>query len=92
MGNSRREFGQQGLVVATDGDDRVEDRLDRCSQRVGCGRSEEGGHRHVLLGYPQTVSERTAQVRCARLCGVFAWEVSQDSNDHALVDEIATLL
>jgi chitinase len=43
-------------------------------------------------GYPQTVSERTALVRCARLCGVFAWEVSQDSNDHALVDEIATLL
>jgi chitinase len=43
-------------------------------------------------GYPQKVSERTALVRCARLCGVFAWEVSQDSNDHALVDEIATLL
>ena len=40
---------------------------------------------------PRSVSERTALVRCARLRGLFAWEVGQDSNDHALLTQMATV-
>ena len=46
----------------------------------------------VVYTDPQSASERTALVRCTHLRGVMAWELSQDSNDHALLGQLATLL
>ncbi|WP_188316923.1 glycosyl hydrolase family 18 protein [Solihabitans fulvus] len=41
---------------------------------------------------PAAMAERTNLVRAAGLRGVMAWEISQDSDDHALTAKLATLL
>ena len=41
---------------------------------------------------PKSVGERTALIEAAGLRGAMAWEISQDSNDHALISALSPLL
>lgn len=41
---------------------------------------------------PRAMAERTDLVRTAGLRGVMAWEISQDSNDHALLNQLDAVL
>jgi chitinase len=48
----------------------------------------------VFISYddPHSVAERTQAVRTMHLRGAMVWEVSQDSDDHALLGALSPLL
>ncbi|AHH96086.1 hypothetical protein [Kutzneria albida] len=48
----------------------------------------------TLITYsdPRSIGERTELIRSWHLRGAMAWELSQDSNDHALINALSPLL
>lgn len=46
----------------------------------------------ITYSDPRSLAERTDLVRREGLRGVMAWEISQDSDDHALLGQLATVL
>ncbi|HWB37620.1 MAG TPA: glycoside hydrolase family 18 protein [Rugosimonospora sp.] len=46
----------------------------------------------IVFSSPQSIGERTALVRLLGLRGAMAWEISQDSDTHALIGALSPLL
>ncbi len=46
----------------------------------------------IVLSTPQSIAERTALVKLLGLRGAMAWEISQDSDSHALIGALSPLL
>jgi chitinase len=48
--------------------------------------------RFISYDDPQSIAERVQLVKAENLGGAFAWEISQDADDHALVNAMSPLL
>ena len=46
----------------------------------------------IVYSDPQSIGERTALVKALGLRGAMAWEISQDSNSHALISALGPIL
>ncbi|HEY2791426.1 MAG TPA: glycosyl hydrolase family 18 protein [Micromonosporaceae bacterium] len=46
----------------------------------------------ITFSSPQSVSERTLLIKALNLRGAMAWELSQDSDSHALIDALSPVL
>ncbi|RHA44352.1 glycoside hydrolase family 18 protein [Cellulomonas rhizosphaerae] len=46
----------------------------------------------IAFSSPKSIGERTKLVKALGLRGAMAWEISQDSNDHALINALAPIL
>jgi chitinase len=46
----------------------------------------------IAYSDPRSIGERTALIKAAGLRGAMAWEISQDSDSHALVSALSPLL
>jgi chitinase len=46
----------------------------------------------IVYSDPQSVGERTALIKALGLRGAMCWEISQDSNDHALIGALSPVL
>ena len=51
-----------------------------------------GDQRFISYDDPHSIAERTQLIRSGHLHGAMVWELSQDSNDHALLDALSPLL
>jgi chitinase len=46
----------------------------------------------ITFSSPQSIGERTALIKALNLRGAMAWEISQDSDSHALIDALSPVL
>ncbi|MDM7832501.1 glycoside hydrolase family 18 protein [Cellulomonas edaphi] len=46
----------------------------------------------IAYSSPRSIGERTTLIKALNLRGAMAWEISQDSNDHALISALSPLL
>lgn len=46
----------------------------------------------IVYSDPKSIGERTALIKALGLRGAMCWEISQDSNDHALISALAPVL
>jgi chitinase len=46
----------------------------------------------IVYSDPKSIGERTALIKALGLRGAMCWEISQDSNDHALISALSPLL
>lgn len=46
----------------------------------------------IAFSSPRSIAERTKLIKALHLRGAMAWEISQDSNSHALIDALAPVL
>jgi chitinase len=46
----------------------------------------------IAFSSPRSIAQRTALIKALRLRGAMAWEISQDSDSHALIGALAPLL